>query len=442
MTTSDISQDNSAAPAPAPVPKRATLAFINTGAQITFMHEGHSICVPRTKTLLWEQVTEALRKGTATAESLAAMVRDADSILASALVNTPELKINADGDLTFNGHAVPNSLTVKLKACLEEGFGAEPFIKFLRNLVQNPRQEVMEHLYAFLEFGQMAIDDDGCFLAYKAVRPDYKDIHSATLDNSIGSTPSMPPWAVDPNRNRTCSRGLHVCSFRYLPHFSHANGHVMVCRVNPKDVVAIPADYNNTKMRVATYEVIDEYKGYYDEFPMDVLAQRAVIASNTSFEDAPFQLTVNFEDIDFVASFAENPSPESILEAIENFCHENFDAYAGPAIALWRKYVLVNNLTGSTLVSVTNSEFAGEDDQSGRTYFIIGHPDYEEFEATEAGTILLGTFRSRKRAIEALSAVASDESNPYGIDTVAVFSTEGDEPLDEAKRVMRIKPEQ
>jgi hypothetical protein len=32
----------------------------------------------------------------------------------------------------------------------------------------------------------------------------------------------------------------------------------MVCKVNPKNVVSIPADYNNSKMRVCEYEVIDE----------------------------------------------------------------------------------------------------------------------------------------------------------------------------------------
>ena len=33
----------------------------------------------------------------------------------------------------------------------------------------------------------------------------------------------------------------------------------MILKINPKDVVAIPADYNNTKGRACTYEVVAEY---------------------------------------------------------------------------------------------------------------------------------------------------------------------------------------
>jgi len=32
---------------------------------------------------------------------------------------------------------------------------------------------------------------DGRFLAYKAVRPDFKDRHSGTIDNSVGTKPEM-----------------------------------------------------------------------------------------------------------------------------------------------------------------------------------------------------------------------------------------------------------
>jgi hypothetical protein len=34
----------------------------------------------------------------------------------------------------------------------------------------------------------------------------------------------------------------------------------MIVKINPKDVVAIPADYNNTKGRTCRYEVVAEYK--------------------------------------------------------------------------------------------------------------------------------------------------------------------------------------
>ena len=33
----------------------------------------------------------------------------------------------------------------------------------------------------------------------------------------------------------------------------------MIVKINPKDVVAIPSDYNNTKGRTCRYEVVGEY---------------------------------------------------------------------------------------------------------------------------------------------------------------------------------------
>jgi hypothetical protein len=122
---------------------------------------------------------------------------------------------------------------------------------------------VLEHLYEFLEVGKNPITEDGCFLAYKAVRGDFLDIYSGKFDNSIGAELKMLRNKVDENQNNTCSSGFHVCSFDYLRHFASAGGHVMVCKVNPADVVAIPADYHNTKMRVCRYEVVGEHLGYY-----------------------------------------------------------------------------------------------------------------------------------------------------------------------------------
>ena len=99
------------------------------------------------------------------------------------------------------------------------------------------------------------------FLAFKNVRNDYRDIHSGNFDNSIGQVCEMPRNGVDEDKDRTCSAGLHFCSIEYLPHFSDSNGgHTMIVKINPRDVVAIPADYNNTKGRTCKYEVVAEYK--------------------------------------------------------------------------------------------------------------------------------------------------------------------------------------
>ena len=55
---------------------------------------------------------------------------------------------------------------------------------------------------------------------------------------------------------QTCSYGLHFCSEGYLRHFG--GDRVVILKINPRDVVSIPTDYNNTKGRCCRYEVIGE----------------------------------------------------------------------------------------------------------------------------------------------------------------------------------------
>jgi hypothetical protein len=59
---------------------------------------------------------------------------------------------------------------------------------------------------------------------------------------------------VEDDENVTCAKGLHVCSKEYLPHFGGQN--IVACEVDPKDVVSVPLDYNNSKMRVCEYKVV------------------------------------------------------------------------------------------------------------------------------------------------------------------------------------------
>lgn len=170
----------------------------------------------------------------------------------------------ANGVVYHNGAKLQGYAVSKLVKLIEDGVSDfRPLANFLTKVQANPTPSVIQNLYEFLEFGNMPITANGDFLAYKAIKQDWKDIHSGQFLNTIGTQHVMPRLKVDPDRNQTCSNGFHVCSWAYLPHFAHANGRVVICQINPADVVAIPADYNNTKMRVAAYRVIDEVSDYY-----------------------------------------------------------------------------------------------------------------------------------------------------------------------------------
>jgi hypothetical protein len=61
---------------------------------------------------------------------------------------------------------------------------------------------------------------------------------------------------VDDNQNNTCSSGLHFCSENYLRSFG--GDRTVIVKINPRDVVSIPTDYDNSKGRACRYEVIGE----------------------------------------------------------------------------------------------------------------------------------------------------------------------------------------
>jgi hypothetical protein len=131
--------------------------------------------------------------------------------------------------------------------------------------MSNPSKRAVEELYGFLEKGNLPLTPDGYFLAYKKVRADFRDCHTGTMDNSVGQTVEMERNAVDDDQNRTCSTGLHFCSKEYLSHFGGHDSRTVILKINPRDVVSIPTDYNNAKGRACRYEVIGELGVHPDQ---------------------------------------------------------------------------------------------------------------------------------------------------------------------------------
>lgn len=173
-----------------------------------------------------------------------------------------------DGELFYEGEAIHGTLVDRIMECMDEDIDETSLINFLKNLMQNPSKQSRDELYLFLEAcGDLPITEDGRFIAYKWVRDDYKDCHSGTFDNSVGSVVTMPRGKVNDDRRQTCSSGLHVCSNKYMKFGQR----LMLVAINPKDVVSVPYDYDNGKMRVCEYEVIGEIEeAEYKEFSTPV----------------------------------------------------------------------------------------------------------------------------------------------------------------------------
>jgi len=159
-----------------------------------------------------------------------------------------------DGVVIYNGEAIGGVLTDRILELFQMGQDFEYMAKFLENLMQNPSFQSRQELYLFLENGNMPITEDGRFMAYKWVRDDYHDCHTGRFDNSVGKVLKMDRGSVDDRRENTCSYGFHVCTHGY----EKFGTRLMLVAINPRDVVSVPVDYANAKMRVCEYEVIKE----------------------------------------------------------------------------------------------------------------------------------------------------------------------------------------
>lgn len=160
-----------------------------------------------------------------------------------------------DGVIHLEGEPLPKGLSNKVMAIREMGLPTEPLFNFWDKLKENPSLNSRKMLFKFLEHNGHPITEDGCFLAYRGVTEDFKDRHTNSFDNSVGSVLEMPRENVDDNPNNLCSAGLHVASYDYAYGFGPKR---ILVKIDPSDVVCVPEDYQGTKMRVCKFEVIAE----------------------------------------------------------------------------------------------------------------------------------------------------------------------------------------
>lgn len=391
-----------------------TVRFILTKAALTFSGiDARPVSVPNDHPK-FQKMVDAVKSGTATAEELMDILEEEkrkieESLRLAAEEEAKEKKKHdgslsenlsiQDGILRYKDEVLDLYVAKKLMDMIREGFSVKPMVNFIEKLMLNPSRRAVHDLYRFLEHGNMPLTPEGDFIAYKAIREDWKDIHSGTMDNSIGAVVKMSRNRVDENPNNTCSHGLHVCSFSYLPHFAHANGHIVEVAVNPADVVAIPADYNNTKMRVCQYTVLREYEGYYQKGE-DRLAATSV-----------------YSDKAFIVKVFNNEADEGEIVAAEDSLSKAaaiFEQTEG-----WR-VTLENQTSGKVLEESENPDLWSDDCNDDEDEDFFNNEDNDYCVVTASGTILESGFDTEEEARE----YARDVMDNY--EEVRVLDSDGD----------------
>ena len=223
---------------------------ITNGGVVVFI-DGEPLSFARSHSM-YDSIVAGINAGDEDVVRLHTSVRDA-------IVSMTEGKVKIEGDkITVNGRIINGPIVERILSMIAmESKAVKGFVKFLDRLYDNCSKSVIDNVFNFLEACDLPITVDGCFLAYKYVNSDFTDCHTGTFDNSVGATPSMPRNECNDDNSVTCSSGLHVCSLAYVEGMLSSNSYnIIVCKVAPEDVVAVPKDYNNSKMRTCRYEVV------------------------------------------------------------------------------------------------------------------------------------------------------------------------------------------
>ncbi|QIN94105.1 RIIB lysis inhibitor [Streptomyces phage Wakanda] len=176
----------------------------------------------------------------------------------------------ANGRIYFDGEEVDNALTTQVLRFIDSGvedFG--PLVAFFEKVMTNPNEHSREQLYRWLQRYEFTITDEGDFIAYKGVRT-VEDEHKyesisrgkaisngvefdGAIPNPLGAVVEMPRGKVQHDPSVGCHTGLHAGTWSYASGF--AQGAVLTVVINPRDVVSVPTDCEDQKLRVCRYTV-------------------------------------------------------------------------------------------------------------------------------------------------------------------------------------------
>lgn len=216
----------------------------------------------------WRSLLQASTQGQRLIELLREPSHDIEAIaevvevqLWIAKLSHGRVTVDETDRLRLDGALIDYGLTGRIGKIVRQGVSFTSLANFIERLSRNPDKTVAEDLYRFMEKGNLPLDEDGYLYGFKKVDDAYWSYASGT-DGKVQylpeTSPSMPREDCDPNRQRTCSRGLHVCSFEYLKFWYPRHGRVLIIRIDPEHVTAIPADHDDQKLRCCELYVAGE----------------------------------------------------------------------------------------------------------------------------------------------------------------------------------------
>jgi hypothetical protein len=226
----------------------------------------------------------------------------------------------SDDEVYFKSEKVNSYAAQRLLEHLRDGDSIEPLAKLLDKLMDNPNPALRNDLWLWIEQANLPIAGDGDILAFKKVDPEYKSFHKNTDGtyhvHRVGTRVHMPREHCDPNRHSVCSTGLHFCSYGYLHTYEGTSGHVVIVKINPRDITAIPSDASDQKGRCCLYEVVQEID---QEEAKQFFRGNVVSHVGTYDEPEPDEPPVDWDDHEGGYEIGEGAAePEAVVNASDD----------------------------------------------------------------------------------------------------------------------------
>jgi len=207
-----------------------------------------------------------VKKGSANFNLLRqALLEGLDDKVPKLLTVTSSVENWLEGEFTFKGETlyyktekVDSTFAQRAREAAAAGISAKPLLRFWARLQENPSFRSVQQLWSFMSHAGIPITEDGCFLAYKGVRNNFMDEHTGTVCNKPGTSHRMARNKISDDPQVPCHYGYHVGSTSYATSFGSKT---VICKVSPTDVVCVPYDHSQQKMRVCSYGVIGHYTG-------------------------------------------------------------------------------------------------------------------------------------------------------------------------------------
>lgn len=189
----------------------------------------------------------------------------------------------------FDGEPLNNGITRTILRYRADGRDADNIVRFLERVQTNPSRHSREQLWGWVENADLHIDADGRIVAWKSVEvvKDWDDTssewadgadrpgefetyrshssgtawvngeeHEGKIPYAVGDVVTIPRELVEDNPAVACSHGLHIGSYEYASTFSSYNSKLLEVAVAPEDVVSVPHDSRQQKIRCAQFEVL------------------------------------------------------------------------------------------------------------------------------------------------------------------------------------------